>query len=207
MKPAHLIWLFLTAWLLISQGVVAQSTGYKATPNSDLSQVDGMVVYGKRPKAGAIIRIHDEALRAETSRELFVKEALELARVNPVQIDIKFAPRSAVLTAVGRETLDLVGSALRRVNNSIGFELLPSDNPHRELRSLSKLEFARARAVIFYLSSLRGVNNEIALPAGTERKVREKTAWESDSLDSLVITLKHANAIAKRADEGEAQLE
>ena len=185
----------------------SSSTSYQPVPTAKLGEIEGMVVYGERPSAGAIVRLHDESLKLETSRVLFIKEALELAHRNPVQLDVFFAPRSAALNALGREQLDLIATSMRITDSDLNFLLIPSDNPKQLTRSLSKLEMARINNVLFYINTQQQLGNRIQLPEGLTDRVRPQTPWSEDEDNSLRITLIHEEQTASlKPDELELPL-
>ena len=184
-EPAKLA---IFGWLVFAAAPQAKQS------QSDINRLEGITITGSRLQPGEPIKLQDETLKLETSRVLFVKEALEMARTNPVKLDLEFAPRSSVLTADGRDMLALVGRALRSLDRGITIELTPHGKDGRALRTLSKLELARIKNAIFFLSNRPGVRNSIVLPAGMESKVRANTPWHQESDRVLGITVRHQSS-------------
>lgn len=158
-------------------------------------RLDDVVVYGNPLQSGEVIRLDRRTLANETNTVLFVREALELARSNPVQFDVTFAPKSAVITALGKERLDLLATGMRGLKTHIEFSVLPTKTPYKPIAPLSALQLARARAVVFYLKTNQRVANKISLPLSVTNNVRKRTPWALDTDNTLTVTLIQSSAL------------
>jgi hypothetical protein len=126
--------------------------------------LEDLIVYAERLSEGES-PIADEKLRPASGAWAAVKEALEKQNSAPMSIEIEFAPGSVVMTADGREKLDFIASALRRVRDGMVFEIHPGAVSETERRRRASLGLDRAYEVIAHLKLNRKIEHDLVVPS------------------------------------------
>jgi len=125
--------------------------------------LEDLVVYGKRPSNDSVYVVTDEDLVNRQAWQL-IKRALEDTERSSTGFTIEFAPGSTVMTATGKEKLDLIASSMKFIDKDITFELYvgPEIRPSKE--ATNKLQISRARAIAAYFKRKRQIDNRIIVP-------------------------------------------
>lgn len=168
--------------LLIAAGFSLTAVIPSASPNEqgDLyirteMVLDDMVVYGIRPDSTSQPHLNNYG-----QSWIGIKQALEQTGNVRLSFDVEFAPRSVVMTADGRDTVNLLASAMKHIEDDVVFEVWVDKLPGDGTRDRSRLALERAQAVVYHLQINNQVGNSLiitdqgylsgsALPPGLDR--------------------------------------
>lgn len=132
-------------------------------------EIPGVTVIGRRPPLLNSDYFSNERLRRSTRGYLPLKEALEVADRRAVALDFVFAVGSAVLTAEGRETADILSTAIGFANKLSSYEVSLARGQRPLQAGITRLELARSRAILFHLKHNLGVQTPLQLPPQVEQ--------------------------------------
>lgn len=125
--------------------------------------LEGMVVYGKRVPSTEIQVVTDSELIDSRGLQP-IKLALENAYRPNTGFNIEFAPDSSVLTATGRDKLDLISHAMKLIDRELAFEVHVGKDPSARPNYRTELALDRTRAIVKHLKVNRRVKNLLFVP-------------------------------------------
>ena len=143
--------------------------------------LEDLVIYADRPSKAGVLSFSDNDLLPSSGEWIALKEALEEQNTLPISIALEFAPGSVVMTAEGREKLDFIATAMRRVDKGAIFEVHPGKISDVEGRRRADLGEERAREVISHLKLNRQVQHELVVPEAKQSSYskRPRSATEA----------------------------
>lgn len=125
--------------------------------------LEGMVVYGKRVPSTEIQIVTDSELIDNRGLQP-IKQALENVYRPNTGFNIDFAPDSSVLTATGRDKLDLISYAMKLIDKGLSFEIHVGKDPSARPNYRTELALDRTRAIVNHLKVNRQVKNLLFIP-------------------------------------------
>lgn len=150
----------LLSLFILNSAQANESVGSARSADSGVIVLDDLVVYGDR------IPNFAETSVSSSKARLSIKEALESTDRPSVGFHIDFAPGSSVMTAQGKERLNLIASSIALIPGRPSFKIHVNRENVTAVRRAEKLAMDRARAIASHLKLNRRLNNELIVIGG-----------------------------------------